>query len=134
MCEGNTGFMDDVNSIEPAGQQAYSYLKTPGRKQAKMMRPVIESNARVSVRTGLNTDYQRVSRTTIETPLPSASGRWDSAPWDSFGWAEGTVVAQAWTTVNKLGTTFAPTIEADVRDTPMHWHSTDILFNPVSGL
>ena len=130
VCEGNVGFMDDQDSIEPSAQQAYSYIKGPGSKQVKMMRPVVESNARVTVRTGLNTDYERVPRTTIETPVPSAAARWNSKPWDTFGWAEGTVVAQRWTTVNKIGTAFAPTIAADVRDTEMHWHSTDLLLQP----
>lgn len=102
--KADTGGSDDGAAIDAVGQFAYNYLKNNGaNKQAKMIQPLITTDANSRPAIGISTDFR--DNAVLGTPQTAAdaSALFDVAQWDQAEFGAGSANVTDWLSVDAFG-------------------------------
>lgn len=127
--EGWTGLADGDAGITCSAATAFSYGPSKARgKMIKLVKPIIQCNASLSVSLALDTDFQQ--RTVLAATASSGvTGTvWDTAIWDTSLWADGALLINKWKKVrHKPGGAFSLRLRIHPKNITVSWSATDFI-------
>lgn len=128
--KGFTGNSDNGANIVAKVKQAYTYLSsTAQQKHVKMLRPVVKSDANISLNVAISVDFETTENFIIINTPAIAEGIWDSSLWDSAVWATDLTTRKDWTTVpTKEGYCIAVLLRVQTNNAKVIWNATDLLY------
>lgn len=126
--EAWTGASDNGGTITGVCKTAFSPLGSYSNKQVKMVRPIIQASASVSLRLGIDTDFADNSLQASNVNYLQALSRWDQSAWNGSVWNGSSLTISRWQTVNaRLGRTAALRLRMEAKDVTMTWIATDFI-------
>lgn len=125
--EADTGRDDNDDSINADAKQAFSYLGQRGRvKQMTMARPILNIDGPVSLRLGVDVDYQDRDPGSVIPVAGNAGDPWETT-WDTT-WTGAAVVYRSWNSIRGVGTAIAPRLKIQADGISLSWSATDLVF------
>jgi hypothetical protein len=127
----HTGLDDAGSDITVKAKSAWTYFEDRGRKkQATMMRPVIDIDGEWTCKVAMDVDFGDATLTATTTLIADSGGSpWDTSDWDTANWGDGSKPNTSWISASGLGRNFAVRVEGDVSNQKVAWLSTDFLGN-----
>ncbi|MGI9451151.1 MAG: hypothetical protein ACR2QH_11020, partial [Geminicoccaceae bacterium] len=122
-------FADAGNSIIGDAQSAYRYFG--GRailKRFTNFRPVISSDATLTVSMGLGVDFEEAIGVNAVQSTGVSGTLWNVGLWNTFLWDGGLEIQKGWQSANAIGTSAAIRIKTETDTQTVRWFSTDVLF------
>jgi hypothetical protein len=99
-----TGSIDDATTIDATGQTAYNFFGQPGNtKRFTAVQPNITTDQSLVPQFGLSTDFRDNAIISSPTAAIGNSALYDSAIWDTDGYAVEGRSSADWTTVQGIG-------------------------------
>lgn len=124
------GYSDNGGNITADVQQAFTYLKTPGRiKRFMSMQAMIQTDGNPAIQAGVNVDFD-TSTPLANLPVPPAASpsSWDTASWDTAVWGGSLQISKQWQGVTGQGVAVAPHYLLISSDTDTHLMSTTLTY------
>lgn len=120
----DVGSMDLLGPVTAIGQQAWNTLKSPLRKRATAIRPVLQTIGSLGYSFTIGFDYGDLNiPVAIVTTNPGSP--WDTSPWDTSPWSAEAVVNTLWSASGGSGV--ALSVGLNIASTqPAIWLRTDL--------
>ena len=133
--KADDGFNDDGAPIDAFGKPAFNYFGARGVvKKFTMIRPVMGSDASLTVSLGFDVDYADGTNVFTPSPTTSLGSEWDVAEWDVAEWAGAQTTVQAWRTVQGIGYNATTRIKTSTTSQSVIWYAYDIVYEMGTGL
>ena len=133
--KADDGFNDNGGAVETYGKTAFQYFDARGVvKRFTMLRPVMGSNASLTVSIGFDVDYTDGTNVFTPSAITSLGAEWDTATWDVDAWAAAQTTAQQWRTIQGIGYNASIRIKSSTTAKSVIWHASDIIYEMGTGL
>lgn len=119
-------FNDIVGDIKPAFQYFSSRSQ---KKQFKAVRPVISSDAAISIAMAICVDFEDKNPVTVSTAAVTGAV-WDASPWDTTAWQTGNIIRKNWITANGNGYCASAHLRTSTSGIAIALNSIDWLYEP----
>jgi hypothetical protein len=106
---------------------AFSILEVPNNKQFQMVRATINGPDGLSPGVGVHIDYDTSNISVFGQSYTAGGTDWDTALWDTFGWAGGGNISRNWQTIGGIGSAVSLEMQVSTTDRVV-LHSFDIMF------
>src|SRR5512139_358765 len=124
---GGSSLDAGTTPISAIATTAFQTLGSPATKQFQMARAFGVAPDGLVPGVGIHLDYATANITVINRAYQSVGTNWDSALWDSFQWAGGTVTTREWQSINGMGSAVA--LETQVTTSEeVRLNSIDVMF------
>jgi hypothetical protein len=126
---------DDGKPIRLDVQMAWSNYKTPAIKQFKMLKAYMITDGNPAPLIDFKVDYDvspAVNQPDVSFTQPGAD--WNTATWDTDGWAGGQQTIAQWNGIAAIGRVGAPRLSALVRDATFAVAGWDVIYESGSVL
>jgi hypothetical protein len=125
--------LDDTANIIGTLQHAYSTFKSPNNKAFTMARPIFNAPSAYNPPITILTDYDISAPDTTVLAASTSGTLWDTAQWDTFQWAGGSVTTLGWQGVTGEGRAASAAFSVSSSE-EIFYNGTDIGFEMGSDL
>jgi len=132
--KADSGPDDGGTAIAASAKTAFIYFGgRTGPNRYTAIRPVMASDAALTVSIGFDVDYADGTSTLTPSTGTSDAATWDVAAWDTAAWAAPINTKLEWLSVSEIGWNAAVRLRTQTSAQSVRWLATDVRFEQGVG-